>query len=440
MDVPKAEPGVEFDVAFDEPYEFVELKRSRGEFKAPKPFRDRILVHTMHDGAAIPKQYREKPDGTPLVDPHLLERGFVLQRDWGANLIAHLLARELGLARYGRVRLARVLMDFNRFPGSTPPGAITLQDQHAIASPYAEALTYHQKAKLLEGYYDRISDLLEAHALPGKLLCIAVHTYDEHNPSRTRRPEVSLITRPAAYQLESRMPFNVFDPMFPDRLGESTCSRILRDRISLNLERNGFRVSQNHPYPLPNGSLEVRALVWYFFTYLRKRFEAAYPQTREEPAFDILWTMLLNTNLRSAESEALRGFLHRFRRVARGQRARFERARKAYEQIAEFVLEADIVRAYRRSPDRPSCFGIEVRKDLVCHIDHATGHPEKRTADNEENALRVARLIAEAIHIYFTTDREYEVNRPSRYSEPPGAPSDLDTPTLPLWKPESKQI
>ncbi|MBW2523157.1 MAG: N-formylglutamate amidohydrolase [Deltaproteobacteria bacterium] len=438
MDIPTAEPGIDFDVSFEEPYEFTKLKRSTGEVRAPRAFRGRILVHTVHDGGAIPKQFRFKPDGTPLVDPELLEKGFVLQRDWGANHVAHLLAAELGLARYGRVRLARILMDFNRFPGSTPPSTLALQDLHAISYPYSDVLSYHQKAELLEGYYDRISDILEAEALPGKLLCIAVHTYDEHNPSLTRRPEVSLITRPAAYQQESRMPFGVFDPLFPDRLGESTCSRILRDRISLNLERNGFRVSQNHPYPLPNGSLEVRALVWYFFQYLRDRFESAHPDTREDPAFEIVWSMLLNTNLRSAEAEALRGFLHRFRRVGRGQRARFDKARRAYEQIESFVYDKDIIRAYRRWPKRPSCFGIEVRKDLVCHIDPDTGLPRKRTAQNEENARRIARLIAEAIHIYFTTDREYEVNRPSRYSRPPSNPGLLDTPTIPLAPPSTR--
>jgi hypothetical protein len=208
--------------------------------------------------------------------------------------------------------------------------------------------------------------------------------------------------------------------------------------VSLNLERNGFRVSQNHPYPLPNGSLEVRALVWYFFTYLRKRFEEDFPSTRDEPAFEIVWTMLLNTNLRSAESEALRGFLHRFRRVLRGQRSRFEKARQAYERINDYVHDKDILHAYRRSPNRPSCFGIEVRKDLVCHIDRSTGLPQKRTAQNDENARHIARLIAEAIHIYFTTDREYEVNRPSRYSRPPDAANGLDAPTIPLRKRNSK--
>ena len=107
----------------------------------------------------------------------------------------------------------------------------------AISNPYNEALNHTEKTRLLTDYYDRISDLIEA-KITGHRISIAVHTYDEHNPSATRRPDLSLVSVPATYQRESRMPIGLFDPMYPDRLAESTCNRVLRDRISLT-DSNG---------------------------------------------------------------------------------------------------------------------------------------------------------------------------------------------------------
>lgn len=383
-----------------------------GERVLPADVRDRVLVHSLHDGQAIPEAFRMTSGGQPRVDPAELERRFVLQRDWGANTVAKELARALGVNRYGRVRVARVLLDFNRFPGSTPPNVFDPLERLAISEPFAEALDHETKADLLERYYDGISSVLEAKALVGRVLTITVHTYDELNPSLTVRPDVSLITRPAAYQIESRMPYGVFDPIYPDRLGESTCSRVARDRISLELERAGWHVSQNHPYALPNGSFEVRAQVWYFFHYLRERFEAALPHTRGDSAYTRVWELLQNTNQRQAESEALRGYLHRFRKVTRAQRAKFQETRAAYERVREFLHHTSTVRDYQHSPERPSSLALEVRKDLLCQFDPQTGLPLPMTDEQRDRARQIARVIANAIIVYFETDRPRALTQP----------------------------
>ena len=83
------------------------------------------------------------------------------------------------------------------------------------------------------------------------------------------------------------MPFGVFDPLDPDVLGESTCSRTLRDRISLNLKRAGFRVGHNHPYLLPEGCVEVRTQVWYFF----RGFQSVLTYTRRTLSWDTKTTL-----------------------------------------------------------------------------------------------------------------------------------------------------
>ena len=398
----------DYDRDCEPPYQFVPVAPSNVESPLPRRYRNRVVIHTVHDGGAIPKEYRFLPDGKPLVDPELLDHKYTQERDWGANFVAEHLARELGLPFYARVRMARVLLDFNRFPGSTPANVTDPSERLAIETPFAEVLNHARKVKLLEDYYDRISTLIERNTLIDKLIVLGVHTYDERNPSYTRRPDVSIVSRPAGYQKESRMPLGVFDPLYPDRLGESTCSRILRDRISLNLERAGFRVSHNHPYSLPDGSLEVRAQIWFFFHYLRKRFETEFPETVEEPAYRLVWTMLLNTNLRLAEAEALRGYLHRFRKVPSAEREYFERARVAYERIREFMADPAVVMDYRKSPHRQGSLALEVRKDLVCHFDPDTGRPLPRTPEIEQQANTIAKLIAGAIAMYFETDRQVD--------------------------------
>lgn len=399
----------DFDRSCDPPMELVPVERQSGD-PLPRSVRHRVAVYAPHDGACIPREYRYREDGSPLVDLAELERQFVQMRDWGANVVAEQLASELGLETYATVRVARVLLDFNRFPGSTPSGVSEPLDALAIGRLYGAALDHRQKAQLLEAFYDRISRTIEK-VVEDSLIGLAIHTYDEAHESNTKRAAVSLISLPLSYQREARLPYNVFDPMYPDHLAESTCSRILRDRMSLNLERSGFRVTHNHPYALPDGSIEVRAQVWHFFRFLQRHFEAAHPDCAEDPAYQRVWTTLQDTNLRLAEAEALRSFLHRFRRIEEYQRKEMLAALAAYQHVHRYVKESTVVVDYRRSPERPSSIGIEVRKDLVMTIDPETGRPRPPTEEQREVVVRIAKAIAGSVRTYFDTDRQvYEMS------------------------------
>ncbi|MCA9713561.1 MAG: hypothetical protein H6713_29765 [Myxococcales bacterium] len=366
----------------------------------PREFRDSIVLDVIHDGDLIPSEFLVDPRGAPINERAFL-RHYVLERDWGASLVAGALARHLGLAGFYRVELARVVMDFGRFPGITPKDTDHL-GRRAINYPFSDLLGYDQKRRILESYYDPISSRLEP-AVARAQVKIAIHTYDTHNRSGTLRPPVSVLTRCVGYQNNGEMPLDVFDPLFPDLLGEFTSDRILRDRISLTLERAGISTAHNYPYLLPDGSVEVRSQVWNFFRLLRNAYEATFPETRTEPAHARVWRMLLDTNLRSSESEALRSYLHAFRRVDPAREPAFVAARKAYEQIAAFLERDDshFAREFRYSPSRPSALGIEVRKDIVYRFDRR-GYP---TRPNVEGAEQVARILARAIHTYFTHDR-----------------------------------
>jgi len=389
------------------PYEFVQVEPT-GTHLVPSEYRNRVLIHTVHDGDAIPRYFIYDDDGKARVDTAKLNRQYVRERDWGANLVAQRIAAAMGLAGYARCNVARVLLDFNRFPGSTPHAGDGVKplERMAINSPFSTALRHADKAKLLVEYYDRISDIIDGHLLDDKLIMIAVHTYDEHNPTMTRRPHLSLLTSVLNYQRESRMPYGVFDPMYPDMLGESTCSRILRVRVSLNLERNRFRVSHNHPYPLPEGSMEVRAQVWFFFDHLRRHFERERPDTKEDESFQLVWLMLLNTNLRLAEAEALRSYMHRYRRATTKNLPKLRRARDAYETIDNFLRRSNVIDDFRHSAERPSSLGLEVRKDLVCSFSD-DGTPIPASPLQLEQATLIGNTIASAITTYFETDLQY---------------------------------
>lgn len=394
-------PRFDFDSEHEGPFEVVPVDAEIDPIT--EPIRDKLFVYTVHDGDVIPQRFRFDERGRPTVPHEIIERAHARERDWGANLVAKQLAIQLGLPAYGRVRIARALLDFNRFPGNTPPGNRDPLVRLSINRPFTEALSHAQKMDALD-LYDSISDRLEQ-ILHDKIIAIGIHTYDERNASTTSRPHLSLVTIPAGYQREARMPYGVFDPIYPDVLGESTCSRILRDRVSLNLERAGFRVISNHPYALPEGSTEVRSQVWYFFSYVRRRFEERYPETKPDPAFSLVWRMLLNTNLREALPEALRGYLHRYRRAAPEHDTLFRDAQLAYVRLRDFLADGTICRDYRRDPDRPSSLAIEVRKDLLCELDRADAMPRPATAEARLRAHVIGKVIAGAIRTYLETDR-----------------------------------
>jgi len=360
----------------------------------------KVAVLTLHDGAYVPQRLLDNPALARVTDDGSLAHSFELKRDWGASLLAGHLAAALGTGGFHRVNVARLVMDFNRFPGSTPPNASHL-DKLAISGYLARDLNHSDKRWILESLYDPVSAQIDE-AISDKLLLISIHTYDERNPSHTQRPEVSLLGRSHSYQQTSRLPFGLFDPLFPDVLAESSVQGALRDRIALTLEKSGVFVEHNYPYCLPDGSLEIRCQPWFFFRRLRMHYERAKPETAADPAHQQVWAMLRNTNLRGAEAHALFGYLHHFHEAPPDQRDAFEAARLAHESIAQH-LEAHeaVIHAYRFAEDRTSALTIEVRKDLVWRFDE-DGHP---LGPRDDGARELGRLLAQGIGTYLREDR-----------------------------------
>lgn len=393
-------PHTGYRLQCDEPVAFVSVQdEAPGDFLLPDDAKKKIAIDVIHDGNVIPGELLVDERGGPIQEEAFWDY-YVMERDWGSGLVARELARHLGLGGYWSVQIARAVMDFGRFPGITPKNADHL-GRHAINYPFSEILGFEQKQRILEHYYDSISERYNA-IVEHAQVKIAIHTYDTYNKSGTLRPPVSMLTRCVGYQSGSEMPFDVFDPLYPDILGEFTCDRILRDRMSLTLERAGLHTEHNYPYLLPDGSVEVRSQVWSFFRFARQEFEAAHPGSREDPAFEQVWQMLLDTNLRSSESEALRSYLHAFRRVPTDREAEFAAARRAYGEISRFLARDDhaLVMRYRYSRARPSALGIEVRKDLVFEFDSQ----RRPVAPKPREARKIASIIARAIKIYFTKD------------------------------------
>ena len=373
----------------------------------PSQFRDTILLDVIHDGDWIPEEFTRNEKGELIPEEAFLD-AYYYERDWGASLVAGEIASFLGLPGHYSVNVARVLMDFGRFPGPTPKDADHLH-RFALNYPFSKLLSYQQKKRVLEVYYDEISQIMET-AISGKDIKIAIHTYDTYNKTGTIRPHLSLLTRSFGYQNENEMPYGVFDPLYPDVLAEFTCDRVLRDRISLTLEKIGVPVAHNYPYLLPDGSVEMRSQVWLFFLKLREEFEERYPGTKDHYPHQMVWDMLLDTNLRSAKSEKLRSFFHYYRRIDEEYEAHFNDAASAYIQIREF-LENEVphfVDRFRFSQTRTSALGIEIRKDLVWHFDEM-GTPIGPRLDN----IRIiGKHVAQAIYVYLTEDRA-SVNRPA---------------------------
>lgn len=374
----------------------------------PEAFQGRLLVDAIHAGDVLPSQLAPSLSAghaSPLENPTLVD-AHAREKDWGSAQVAQRLAHKLGLPGFWRVNIARCLMDFGRFPGETHPGASHLQ-RFAINDPSARFLRHDEKRTLLRQFFDPISDQIEA-LVSDKLLKIAVHTYDKLNiGADTRRPLVSLIYRPVSYQDHNRLPFGVFDRLYPDHLAEFTTDRRLVARLSLELEKEGITVASNHPYQLPEGSVEVRSQVWFYFRFLRRRFDAAHPECARIPAYASVWEMLLDTNLRSVHSDSVRSYLHLFRTVAPKHEATYQAIRDAYEHIRSFAKENKVARHYRIHPERPSSLALEVRKDFVWRFeDDACRHPvlgpEGARWDNIET---ITDLIARAIRIYLSEDR-----------------------------------
>lgn len=381
------------------PVEFIEVPFAP-EYDLPDHVRRGLMIDVVHDGDVIPEEFLVDHSDRPIDEARFL-RHYWEERDWGASDVAAAVARKLGLRGYLHVHIARVVMDFSRFPGMT-----RRQPEHlsrfAINYPFSELLGFHQKKRVLEHYYDVISAGFDA-AIEGVVTKLAIHSYDKYNRSGTPRPTISILTRASSYQHSSEMPFGVFDPLYPDVLVEYTSDRMLRDRISLTFESAGVPVAHNYPYLLPDGSVEVRSQVWTYFRFLRKMFEADHPHTVEQQAYERVWNMLLDTNLRSTDSVMLRSYLHMYRQAPQELRVEMLAAEVAYEAVAAYQHEHidEIVNAFRTSPTRMSALGLEVRKDLIWDFERDQV-PLGPLPDETEH---IADILAKAIFTYLTVDR-----------------------------------
>ena len=388
----------EYIVEDKNPVRFVEVVNNNQGM--PEFFTDKISIDVIHDGAYIPPKFLIDEHGVQL-DPDTIQRHYVKERDWGANFVAEKIASNLGVSGYLTVNTARCLMDFGRFPGSSKDDATHL-GRHAINYPFTDWLSLSQKRGVLEEHYDSISDSFDEY-LQGRVLKIAIHTYDQYNESGTERPIVQLVTRMLSYQMEGRMPADIFDPMYPDVLADFTVDRVLMSRLSLNLEKRHIPVGNNYPYLLPEGAMEVRHQVWLFFDWYRKRFSKLFPPTADNSAYTAVWRMLQDTNFRSAESAALRSVIHLYRRGF-GKRGDFyEQAVQAYNHIYNHLqTHPELIKEYQFNPMRCMSLGIEVRKDFLWALDN-DGNPIEPKSDQIE---QIGNLISSAVIQYFTEDRK----------------------------------
>jgi hypothetical protein len=354
---------------------------------------DKVFVYTIHDGGQVPRDLFGDRTEEIFARPEIAAAYFA-ERDWGANLIAAELARHLGLAGYLRVNLARIVMDFGRLPGSSDEKARHLL-RYCFFPPLAGHFSEQQKYDLLETHYDAISQRIAIHSLDTKIT-LAVHSYDELNETGTLRPEISLLSRLLEYSAESTLPPDVFDPLCPpDLLEEAASHRGLTYQILQSLERGGHQTALNYPYLMPAGATEMRSQVSFFFRHLRRHFLQAFPETRDELAFRLVWRMLLDVDQRYADAARLRGFLHRYHGAPEGHRETFLEAREGYAKIKHFLEDnAPLVDDYRNSSERPSSLGLEVRKDLLSTIDRERGEVRPRS-DAQLMAHDIAFRIAE---------------------------------------------
>lgn len=371
----------------------------------PRALREKIMIDVIHDGNCIPPKFLTNRFGKSIVLNDEIRSCYIKERDWGAEILARHLASALHLESYYRINIARVLLDFGRFPGITHKSADHM-NRFAINYPFSEVLSFQQKRHLLEDYYDIISEHMD-YVVRGKLIKIAIHTYDETNTDNIRRPAVSIVTRSHGHQRGFASPIDMFDPLVPHELAEFTADTILRSRIALTFEEAAIRVADNYPYPLPEGSVEVRAQVWYFFRHVQQEYEKRFPQEQHDvektpSPRDMIWNMLLDTNLRSAQSEALRSYLHMYRKSPKGDSPLFKKARKEYGRIANFINDErhKLINDYLNSTDRLNSIAIEIRKDLLWNFHN--GIPQNPRYDD---AKTIARVLAKSIQKYLLEDR-----------------------------------
>ncbi|MGF1510471.1 MAG: hypothetical protein ACFB9M_13310 [Myxococcota bacterium] len=384
-----AHPSFDFEGACD----LVAVEPDRDASPCPVELRGEVFIDAIHDGNCLPAEYL----GHAATREEALHEAYAASRDWGAAMLAGHIASALHLPGFFRVRTARALLDFGRFPGVSSPDA-TVSSRLAVNPPFDGWLDFAQKRHLFSQHYDVITRCLEE-ALYGVKLKIAVHTYDERGPDGSKRPPVSLRTRadwPSGSELWDR-----FDPLFPRALTAHLADRLLRARLSLTLEENGVEVAENAPHPLPLGAVEVRMLVRRYFELLEAAYRAANPSAiHPADAWDLVWDMLKDCELRSMHG--LAGFLHRMQEPPEGAESLFEAGRSIYAEVASFAddVQDDLVDSLRSPPEQFGCLVLEVRKDLVWNF---VGGPFG--APRRDDIRRLAQIVAAGLQRYLMEDR-----------------------------------
>lgn len=359
-----------------------------------------VIVDVVHDGARIP------PTLTPLFDEQGTVRSdvsdaFVRERDWGAAAVAERLAFHLGLRGYYCNQAARVVCDYNRFRGRSVPEAGHL-GRRALIPPATHLLSGAMGEHALQTCFDPVTDALfgrvseafgDGRVPDSRLLRVTVHTYDDRAGEGHRRPKTSLIFTPYEYHEASRLPVDIYPPVFPDRLAEFTADRALAYRMALMLEKNYLPVAVNSPYFLPLGGAEMRLQVWCYLQHLKRLANLLEPDTarRIEPLWPIIEDVDRPWGGRELDADAMD--------LMDGLTAFIERNR--YEAVER----------YRYSAFRPSAIEVEVRKDIVYRGAWQTLGDGDEAFVPEEGGLqtdevdRVASVMAAGIRKYLTEDQ-----------------------------------
>ena len=165
------------------PVQFIPLTRSSNAL-LPQELCDLISIDVIHDGVYIPPSYLETYRGFRLTKKEF--NNALLSRETGVQILWQKRYQSISLVRFYNCQNSLMSLDFWKIPGGRPEMVLhTSEDLQSI--PFAQWLDYDQKRSLLEDHYDVISNQMEEQ-LRGKLLKIAIHTYDPYNDSGTERP------------------------------------------------------------------------------------------------------------------------------------------------------------------------------------------------------------------------------------------------------------
>lgn len=364
---------------------------------------DPICLFTLYDGDAVPRDALG-PHADSIAARPELQAAFVQRRDWGASLVAREIGDVLGLGRRGNVPLARVILDAGRFPGVSPQG-VPASTRLAVSPPVADLISGETKHHLIVRYYDTIAQGL-AQWMEDARIVLNVRTYMPDGPRCRPASSIQIVNRRMRYPAQDPSTERVFDPLFPATLFGPNCNRSLMLQTVVDQAPDARAARLDHAYAMHEGSVEIRTQVRAFFRFLRRRFNEAFPHTRDDIAYRKTWEMLLDITRRSLDAELLRGYLHSYREAPADRRALFADARRAYVEIGRFLdlHEETLVHGYRFSTERPSCITVEVREDLFYELDLERGTVRRR-ADALANARTVAQgiapLVLEHLHAFF---------------------------------------